>query len=174
MPVISDETISAAASKLSNKPFIAFLVVSALATMIYYWRPSRLVTILLAAMTETRKIYREAREMGLPFQAEMDMDMRALCDGRSPLWSKKLNITQNRGRPLSVISSAAARSPCSAALTRCKVSGSTSRTWLSCALRAICLRGQLLDHAILGLFCFIGALDSGLFVQAAAVVVGES
>ncbi|KAJ6481777.1 hypothetical protein C8R45DRAFT_1003020, partial [Mycena sanguinolenta] len=74
MPVISDATVSAAASKLSNKPFIAFLVVSALATMIYYWRPSRLIAILLAAMTETRKIYREAREMGLPVQAEITMD----------------------------------------------------------------------------------------------------
>ncbi|KAF7366474.1 hypothetical protein MSAN_00904400 [Mycena sanguinolenta] len=72
MPVIPDETVSAAASKLSNKLFIAFIAVTALATMIYYLWPSRLLTVLLAAMNETRKIYREAQEMGLSVQTEMD------------------------------------------------------------------------------------------------------
>ncbi|KAJ6481738.1 hypothetical protein C8R45DRAFT_1075919 [Mycena sanguinolenta] len=72
MPAIPQETVSTAASKLSNKYFIAFVVLAALATMLYYLRPSHLITILLAAMAETRKVYREAQEMGLPAQTEMD------------------------------------------------------------------------------------------------------
>ncbi|KAJ6481776.1 hypothetical protein C8R45DRAFT_932530 [Mycena sanguinolenta] len=72
MPVIPDETVSAAASKLSNKHFIAFLVVAVLATMTYYLWPSRLITVLLAAMNETRNIYRDAQQTGLPGQIEMD------------------------------------------------------------------------------------------------------
>ncbi|KAF7342031.1 hypothetical protein MVEN_01790400 [Mycena venus] len=73
MPVISEEHISTLTSALPTKVFVALVVVTVAATVIYHMSPLRLVGVLITAIDKAEETYVDAHGMGLLHAAETEM-----------------------------------------------------------------------------------------------------
>ncbi|KAJ6481740.1 hypothetical protein C8R45DRAFT_1002884, partial [Mycena sanguinolenta] len=74
MPPIPEEIVPNVVSELPTKTLIVVLVATTVLTIFYYMLPLRLANILDAVMTETKRLYDNAHEMGLRFPTETEMD----------------------------------------------------------------------------------------------------